>query len=670
MSKITLNNVGSLTEFTTAAAVINGNKAVIQTAFDNTLSRDGTSPNQMAASIDMNSNRVLNLPAAVTAHEPLRYQDLSDFVGGGTVTNIPAGGGSGDILTKHSSVDYDIEWNHVVLSVLPGTNIAVTGSSPATVSTIPNPNFTTSVTTPSLVLNGTTLNSKTGTGSIVLNTSPTLITPALGTPASGVATNLTGTASGLTAGNVTTNANLTGDVTSVGNATTLTNAPVIAKVLTGYTSGAGTISSSDSILSAIQKLNGNNATNANLTGPITSVGNATSIASQTGTGTKFVVDTSPTLVTPNLGTPSAVTLTNGTSLPIAGIASLGTGVATGLATNAGAVGSFVPYNGNAGTPSFLVLTNATGTAAGLTAGNVTTNANLTGDVTSVGNATTLTNAPVIAKVLTGYTSGAGTVSSTDSILSAIQKLNGNDATNANLTGVITSVGNATSIASQTGTGTKFVTDTSPTLVTPVLGAATATSLNGNTFTTGTYTLTGTAAKTLNFTNTITLSGTDSTTMTFPTTSATLARTDAANTFTGIQTFNTAVAVASGGTGDTGTAWTATTPTVSFLGAPGGSPAGTCNLYTKTIGKTVHIRGNVVITNVGSGPAATGFGFALPTSHIGTNTRGIYLGGYTSGDVPMAWLGLGGSTVAYATTTAGAQYTSTGTYYFNGIYESV
>lgn len=38
-------------------------------------------------------------------------------------------------------------------------------------------------------------------------------------------------------------------------------------------------------------------TNANLTGPITSVGNATSIASQTGTGTKFVVDTAPTFTT-------------------------------------------------------------------------------------------------------------------------------------------------------------------------------------------------------------------------------------------------------------------------------------------------------------------------------------------------------------------------------------
>jgi hypothetical protein len=76
----------------------------------------------------------------------------------------------------------------------------------------------------------------------------------------------------------------------------------------------------------------------------------------------------------------------------------------------------------------------------------TTNANLTGDVTSNGNATTLTNAPVIAKVLTGYTSGAGTVAATDSILQAIQKLNGNDATNANLTGVVTSDGNVTAIA--------------------------------------------------------------------------------------------------------------------------------------------------------------------------------------------------------------------------------
>ena len=47
---------------------------------------------------------------------------------------------------------------------------------------------------------------------------------------------------------------------------------------------------------------------------------------------------------------------------------------------------------------------------------------------------------------------------------------------SNLTGVITSVGLSTSIASQTGTGTKFVVDTSPTLVTPNIGVATGTSL--------------------------------------------------------------------------------------------------------------------------------------------------------------------------------------------------
>lgn len=41
-----------------------------------------------------------------------------------------------------------------------------------------------------------------GTGKVILQTSPTLITPLLGTPTSGVLTNCTGTAAGLTAGAV------------------------------------------------------------------------------------------------------------------------------------------------------------------------------------------------------------------------------------------------------------------------------------------------------------------------------------------------------------------------------------------------------------------------------------------------------------------------------------
>ena len=81
--------------------------------------------------------------------------------------------------------------------------------------------------------------------------------------------------------------------------------------------------------------------------------------------------------------------------------------------------------------------------------------------------------------------------------------------------------------------------TSPALTTPSLGAATATSINGNFFTSGTYTVTGAAGKTLTFSNSgtlaggdaftlaiaasktltvsnsLTLAGTDATTMTFP-----------------------------------------------------------------------------------------------------------------------------------------------------------
>ena len=50
---------------------------------------------------------------------------------------------------------------------------------------------------------GTGVTTSTGTGNVVLSSSPTLVTPALGTPASGVMTNVTGTASGLTAGKTT-----------------------------------------------------------------------------------------------------------------------------------------------------------------------------------------------------------------------------------------------------------------------------------------------------------------------------------------------------------------------------------------------------------------------------------------------------------------------------------
>ncbi len=79
MSKITLTDLANLQNETTAVNAINANNAVLETAFDNTVSRDGTSPNEMNASLDMNSNRVINLPVPVSSGEPVRLGDLEDF---------------------------------------------------------------------------------------------------------------------------------------------------------------------------------------------------------------------------------------------------------------------------------------------------------------------------------------------------------------------------------------------------------------------------------------------------------------------------------------------------------------------------------------------------------------------------------------------------------------
>jgi hypothetical protein len=93
----------------------------------------------------------------------------------------------------------------------------------------------------------------------------------------------------------------------------------------------------------------------------------------------------------------------------------------------------------------------------------------------------------------------------------------------------------TAVTDETGSGSLVFADT-PTLVTPVLGVATATSVNKVTITAPatSATLTIANSKTLTANNSITLAGTDSTTMTFPSTTATIARTDAGQTFTGTQ----------------------------------------------------------------------------------------------------------------------------------------
>src|SRR3990167_7509398 len=115
----------------------------------------------------------------------------------------------------------------------------------------------------------------------------------------------------------------------------------------------------------------------------------------------------------------------------------------------------------ADTATTFSVVNVTGNAATVTV------ADAGGDTTTfplLGTAATGSLAPATDAGLT-YNAGTNALTTT----TFIGALNGNAdtvTTNANLTGVITSVGNATSIASQTGTGTKFVVDTSPTIATP------------------------------------------------------------------------------------------------------------------------------------------------------------------------------------------------------------
>lgn len=176
---------------------------------------------------------------------------------------------------------------NLIATVLPSTGIVLTCV------------LTSGTTAESWDFSFTDYGSNTGTGSVVLSTSPTLVTPALGTPTSGNLSNCT-------------NVSLTLGVT-------------------------GTL-------------------------PVANGG--TGVTSSTGSGS-VVLSTTPTLVAPVLGTPTSGNLSNCTNV------SLTAGVSGILpAANGGTANGFTAFTGPASTTKTFTLPNASATI--LTTGNTAT----------------------------------------------------------------------------------------------------------------------------------------------------------------------------------------------------------------------------------------------------------------------------------------------------------